>query len=131
MNIPSVDIKDMLESDSGLGLSFAENLFIGKEPAIPDNTITIFDTYGFPPQVTLDRVNNYYYPSIQIRIRNNSYKIGLELAQDIVISLHGRAQESWGGVLYTSIRCMSGPALLDYDNNDRPRFIINFDLQRR
>jgi len=45
--------------------------------------------------------------------------------------LHGRANETWNGALYTLIRCSSGPALLDYDKNQRVRFIINFYLQRR
>ncbi|KKL64285.1 hypothetical protein LCGC14_2166530, partial [marine sediment metagenome] len=45
--------------------------------------------------------------------------------------LHGKAGETWNATLYTVIYCSSGPALLDWDENNRPRFIINFNLQRR
>ena len=132
MNAPSTDIKDMLEAVSALGLTLSTNLFTGKEPAKPDNTVTIFDTPGFPPQVTLGvGDDDYYYPSVQIRVRNRDYLTGLALIQDILTSLHGRAQETWNGTLYTVILCSSGPVPLGWDENDRIWFIINFNLQRR
>ena len=131
MNMPSEDIKDMLEAESSLGLTFGTNLFIGKEPTKPDNCVTIFDTPTLPPQLTFDRSERYEYPSVQIRVRNNSYTTGWTLAHDILNSLHGRGQETWNGTLYCLIRCSSGPALLDWDKNDRARFIINFNIQRR
>jgi len=131
MNPPSEDVKDMLEAESSLGLTFATDLFIGKEPAAPKNCVTIFDTPGFPPQLTLDPGGEYYYPSVQIRVRNTSYSIGWNLIHDIMVSLHGRGHETWNGTLYTVIYCSSGPALLDWDENSRARFIVNFNLQRR
>jgi hypothetical protein len=133
MNAPSVDIRDMLEAESSLGLVFGDNLFIGKDPTTPQNMVTIFDTYGRPPQLTLggQEEGNYYYPSIQIRVRSVSYQLGWNLIYDIMTSLHGRAQETWNGTLYTVIYCSSGPALLDWDDNGLVRFIVNFNLQRR
>lgn len=131
MNPSSVDIKDMLEAESSLGLVFTENLFIGQEPAEPYNCVTIFDTVGRAPQLTYKKGENYFYPSIQIRVRNANYLDGWQLINDILLSLHGRAHETWNETLYTVIYCSSGPALLDWDDNRRVRFIINFDLQRR
>ena len=134
MNASSVDIMRMLEdySDSALGLAFGIDLFIGREPTEPDNCVTIFDTTGGPAQLTLDEDNDdYYYTSVQIRVRNRDYITGWDLIHDIMISLHGRAQETWNETLYTLISCSSGPALLDWDDNNRARFIINFNLQRR
>ena len=131
MNATSQDVKDMLEADSALGLVFADNLYIGREPTTPDECATIFDTSGYPNQVTLGMEGNYYYPSIQIRVRSNDYRDGWDLIQEIMISLHGRAQETWNGTLYSIIKQTSGPALLDWDDNNRVRFIVNFDLQRR
>lgn len=135
MNVVSDDIKDMLVADSALGLDFdahgnTGNLYIGKEPSTPKNTVTIFDTAGYPPQLTMD-VAVYEYPSFQIRIRNKNYIVGMGLAQDIVKSLHGRAQETWNGTLYSVIYCSSGPALMDWDDNGNARIVINFNLQRR
>jgi len=133
MNATSEDIKDMLEAESSLGLSYGTNLFIGLEPSTPIDCVVVFDIPGFPPQLTLDGEdsNNYEYPSIQIRVRNSKYMDGLDLAQQIMTSLHGRAQETWNGALYSIIYCSSGPALLDWDDNRHPRFIINFNIQRR
>lgn len=131
MNAPSEDIKDMLEAESSsLGLTFATNLFIGKEPMLPKNCVTIFDTPGFPSYLGLNTVG-YEYPSIQIRVRNSGYINGWNLANDIKNLLHGKKQETWNGTLYTVIICSSGPALLDWDDNNNARFIINFNLQRR
>ena len=131
MNAQSEDIKDMLEAESSLGLTFAGNLFIGKEPDQPDDTTTIFDTPGFPDQLTFEKNEIYEYPSIQIRVRSNDYLTGINLARDIKDSLHGRGHETWNDTLYTVIRCVSGPALLDWDDHNRPRFVINFNIQRR
>lgn len=133
MNAASIDIKDMLIAES-LGLEFddpiARNLFIGREPAKPDNIITIFDSFGRPAQLTMDNAR-YEYPAVQIRVRNNDYRIGWALANDIYLSLHGRAHETWGDSLYEVIYCTGGPTLLDWDDNQRVRFIINLNLQRR
>ena len=131
MNSPSEDVKDMLEAVSSLGLTFATNLFYGKELSEPNDCVTIFDTSGRPPQMTLEKGEDYFYPSIQIRVRNTDYDEGWALIQNIRTSLHGRAQETWNETLYSVIQCISGPAFLDWDENNRVRFIINFNLQRR
>ena len=131
MNAPSIDLKDMLEAESSLGLTFATDLFIGKEPSEPDNCVTIYDTPGMPPGLGLDKDDKYQYPSIQVRVRNNSYVTGWNLANDIMDALHGRAHETWNSTYYMLISCSSGPALLDWDDHNRARFIINFELERR
>lgn len=131
MNAPSEDIKDMLEDESSLGLTFATDLFIGVEPPRPDNSVTVFDTPGQPLQLTLKQGEDYYYPSIQIRVRDRDYRTGWDVASNIVAVLHARAHETWNGTLYTLIQCLGEPALLDRDENNRFRFIINFNLQRR
>ncbi len=131
MNAPSIDIKDLLVDDSSLGLTFASNLFVGIEPKMPKNSVTIFDTMGFPPEMVLQGASGYEYPSIQIRVRNCEYLDGWKLANDIKDSLHGRAQGYCNGTLYSLISCVGGPAFLDVDDTGNSRFIINFNLQRR
>jgi hypothetical protein len=114
---------------AGLG-TFAVDLFIGREPETPDNAITIFDTPGRAPMKTFDQ-KNFFFPSIQIRVRNNDYITGWDLINDIKLSLHHRAQETWNGTLYSSIYCTIEPALLDFDHNNRPRFVTTFNIERR
>jgi len=130
MNAPSEDLKDMLEADSALGLTFAENLFIGKEPITPHNCVTIYDEIGNTPNLAMDGTT-YYYPIVQIRVRNIGYKEGWTLINNIMLSLHGRANETWNDALYAVIYCSSGPALLTWDDNEFVKFIVNFNLQRR
>lgn len=131
MNPTSVDIKDMLEADSSLGLVLNTDLFIGMEPTKPNDCVTIFDTLGRPPQLTMAKGENYFYPSVQIRVRGKSYLTAWALAKDIKTSLHARGPETWNGTLYTLLQCISGPAMLDWDENQRVRFVINFNIQRR
>jgi hypothetical protein len=130
MNPSSVDIKDMLEAESALGLEFADNLFIGKEPSTPNNCVTIFDTMGYAPQLTLD-VTKYEFPSVQIRVRSTDYLTGWALIQSITDLLHGRAQETWNDTLYSVIYCSSGPAFMRWDENNRAQFVSNFNINRR
>ncbi|MEE9356487.1 MAG: minor capsid protein [Methylococcaceae bacterium] len=133
MNAPSVDIKDILEAESSLGLTYSTDLFIGKEPTSQesqDNCVTIFDTGEFPPQLTLTKGENYYYPTIQIRVRNNAYITGYNLINNIRDALHARNHETWNNTVYELIECASGPAFLDWDENKRARFIVNFNIQR-
>jgi len=131
MNPASQDIKDILEADSSLGLTFADNLYIGREPETPDNTVTIFDTPGDPPDFTYNNTVKYYRPAIQIRVRNNNYQNGWSLIDEIKLSLHGRINEVWNGTKYTQIRCFMEPMLLDWDENNRVRFVTTFNIQRK
>lgn len=132
MNASSEDIADMLVADTSLGLTLGTNLFIGREPISPKFCVTVYDTYGSPSQLTLaGQGEDYYYPSAQVRVRHYDYRAGYDLANDILISLHGRAQETWNGTLYSVISNINGVSMLDWDDNGLVRFIVNFDIQRR
>jgi hypothetical protein len=143
MNAPSQDVKDMLEAyefssesfpSSGnmedLGLVYAVNLFIGNEPSSPPDCVTIRDTSGRPPWIGLTD-KGYDYPAIQITVRSSHYLKGYNLALKIKDALHGRAHEAWNGSTYELIQAMNDPALLDWDDNNRAVFFINFNIQRR
>jgi hypothetical protein len=130
MNAPAIDVRDMLLAESTLDLTYATNLFVGKEPTKPADCVTIYDTFGIPMQLNLE-TQGYEYPSIQIRVRNTSYENGWAIAEEIKNLLHGRAQQTWNGTLYSVIYCYSGPTFLDWDDSGRVHFVINFNLQRR
>ena len=132
MNSTAEDIKTILEYylDDSSGATLFD-IFIGREPSEPNESITIFETQGFPPQLTYDRTERYDYPSVQIRIRANSYTEGYQQGLQVRDTLHGRANETWDDTYYSVIYCVNGPLLLDYDKNQRPRFILNFNIQRR
>jgi hypothetical protein len=134
MKAPSEDIvwllEELGESSAFSDLIFAKNLFTGREPSVPINCVTIFDTPGFSPDLSLNS-KGYERPSIQIRVRNIHKSIGWDIAERIKDSLHGLAQTTVNGTLYSVIKCSSGPTLLDYDDNGNSRHIINFEIQRR
>jgi len=129
MNSPAKDIKDILVANGSLGLVYATNIFTNKEPALPKNCVTIFNTNGFAPDLGLDS-QGYERPSIQIRVRNTSESNAWSLIENIKSKLHGLHQETWNGTLYTVIYCSSGPALLDWDDNGNCRLVCNFNIQR-
>ena len=129
MNPSSVDIKDILVA-AGLGLTFGTNLFVGKEPVAPEDCVTIFDTPGAGPDKFHDQSVNYNRPSIQIRVRDNSYLEGWALINNIKNELHNKGPIVQSGTTYSSIFCSLEPALLDWDQNDRARFVATFDIQR-
>ena len=133
MNPSSVDIADLLESESSLGLIFNTNLFVGKEPATPINCVTVFDTPGFPPQINLGGKSdsNIFFPSIQIRVRNSSYLNGYDLINKIQWFLQATINETVDSVLYQLIKCTQEPFLLDWDETDKARFVCNFDITRK
>ena len=131
MNPASEDLKDILEAESSLGLVLNTNLFIGREPVTPTDSVTIFDTPGRPPLLTLNKSEILEYPSIQIRVRNNDYLVGWGLANDIKAALHGKSQETWNGTVYVLIECVNTPFLLGWDRGGAAWFVINFDIQRR
>jgi hypothetical protein len=131
----SEDIKDMLVSDSALGLIFKTNLFIAQEPSysassnLPVDVTTIFDTGGYKDELCLDgyRLNK---PSVQIRVRNILFPVAMALAEQIKDFLYTQQQSIWNGTLYTFIVCVNGPYLLDFDENDNCRVVMNFDFIR-
>lgn len=131
MNAASVDIKDWLEANSGLGLVFKENMFISREPTKPDNCITIYDTPGEPARPDFEGDSSIYEDSIQIRIRNTSYVTGWELAEAIRDVLHPISNTEINEIIYLSIFHQNGPFVLEYDSNNRVIIILNFKISRK
>ena len=131
MNSPAKDICTMLEAESALGLVFATNLFVDVEPTTPVDCVTVYDTGGMPPQLTMNADEIYEYPAVQIRVRNSKYDTGWTLADNIKNLLHGRARETWGGALYSLIACSNGPLSIGQDETNRACIVVNLNLQRR
>lgn len=135
MNVPSDDIQEILTSagdSSEFSFDLGDDLHVGSEPSKPNITrcVTIMDAPGLPPWLGLSGVG-YEYPSIQIRVQHIRYIDGYNLANSIKDYLHGRANETRNGSLYTAIICTGNPAFLEKNDSGRFLFVINFNLQRR
>jgi len=134
MNAAIEDISSMLLAETTLGLVFGTSLHLYKEPAQPHNTVTLFETTGMPPIVTLGSnkdTKHYEKPSIQIRVRNSSAADAYALAYEIQKRLQARAQETWGDYFYSVVYAVGNPFELDWDLNNRIRVVLNFNIQRR
>jgi len=130
MNALSIDIKDFITGDSSsFGLEFANNLFIAREPAKPINTVTLFDTPGSPSELNMDK-GVYYYDSCQIRIRNVSYDDAMTLGMSLMTYFNGKAHETINNTYYSLIQA-STPVVLEWDDLNRVKIIININAQRR
>jgi len=134
MNTICFDLNDMIEYDTTW--EFGTNFITGREPAKPHNTLTFFDTPGTGRFLGLSRdeddpgANAYDYATIQIRIRNHNYNDAITQATEIVNRLHGVGNLVLNGTLYTLIKSLDSPSLLDWDDNNRARVIVNFEVQR-
>jgi len=131
MNSPSVDIKDMIEGIVDLSLTYGVNLFIGLEPPEPSNCVTVFDTPGFPDDLTFDKDEKYERPSVQILVRNKIYASAWAMIRDIKDFLHGYGHITMNGAYYSVIMSAGAPAMLDHDERGRVHFVWNIDMQRR
>lgn len=133
MNSAIEDIKDILEASTDLTLVFNTDLFLYKEPARPDNCVTLFDAPGRGPLPVLNAnmdTKPYERPSIQIRVRNKDAQVAMELAYKIQTVLHGVSNETWGLYKYALIAASSSPTLFDWTEDNSIRAILNFNIQR-
>lgn len=130
MNSVALDIKDILAAESSLSLVSGSNLFVSSEPPEPDNCVTIYDTSGGLPDLSL-KSEEYDRANFQIRVRNNSYVEASNIIYNIRDILQGRYGDSLNGSRYTLIRVIIPPFHLMYDDNNRAILVINFEAQRR
>ena len=131
MNAVSVDVKDLLLEESSLGLEFASNLFLNREPMTPGDVVTVYDSVGGMVNSTLGLDSTYRNEGVQIRVRNHQALLAWQLINNIMTSLHGRANFVCNGSLYLILYCSSGPAFLTVDDQNRAIYVINFDTQRK
>ena len=123
---------DILGGESSLGLTFATNLYTGREPDSPDNCVTLYDMAGSPPQLTYSQsTSNYYFSGLLVRVRNNNYQDAWDQAYLIHDFLHGYGGETWNGTVYTVVKALDNPQLFNWDENERAIVIINFEVQRK
>lgn len=126
------DIRTLLEAESSLGLVFATNLFVGREPATPDadNCVTLFDyaSGGIDPMPA--QGSEYYRTGLQVRVRNKSYTTAGALIQSIVDFLNNLGNITINDYKYTVIQCVQTPVLLDWDDRNRCRWVASFNCQK-
>lgn len=132
MNATSEDIADILALEGSLELTLATDLFFARMPDTPDAVVTVYDNPGQSPLLTLDKAtSDYYFSSISIQVRDGTYAAGWITIFGIMEFLHGSHGIVQDGTYYALIKALGNPQLLHYDENGRPTFVINFEVQRR
>lgn len=128
VNPPSKDIKDMLEANSALALTFNTDLYYAEMPDSPDACVCIYDSGGMPP----DPHQTYERPTVQVRIRGtkNGYDAAHLRGQAIRDLLNGSYEETWNAARYIGIWATTDVMFIYFDDNSRPVFSVNFRIHR-
>jgi hypothetical protein len=129
MSSAADDFRIILDDNSGVGLSFGTDMFVGAMPDAPDECISIIDTGGQEPDK-----GPYEKATVQIMIRAGvgEYLVGYNLAKDVQRVLHEYCgKPDSGSFYYTGIWTTGEPFYLGTDAKGRPLFSLNFRYQRR
>ena len=111
MTSPAKEIADYLDTQI-TGLTSGTNLFIGSEPTTPSDVVTVYDSGGYAPDQTLDGSYFINRPTVQVRIRNNSYATGYALAETIRDTLQAVVNQTVGTTRILGVFTVSEPAHL-------------------
>lgn len=129
MNAPCVDLAQYLAALGGIGAIGASSgwaISQGREPAEPDNTITIYDTGGTDPFVDAEM----YEPTVQVRVRANSYVAAYAKIQEVAQALIVPTARDINDAHYVGIWQVGGVVSLGNDANNRTRLVVNFKMKR-
>lgn len=129
MNTPAKDTADYLVLSGvteAFGGSTDWSVYVGREPLLPANVVTVYDTGGpTGPLIDLRR------PSVQVRVRSDDYEDGWVKANEILQTL----VEPFEGVSVTDAKILmwelsSDITFIGRDDHDRPLFTVNFQILR-
>lgn len=125
MTSPAVAMQTYLATNVS-GWDVGTELFSAVEPAQPPDTITLFDTGGFAPDVTA----NYMRPTVQVRVRAVDYREGyarLLAVHDALADVLDYTLDDWR---YFGAGGVGEPELLGRDDQGRFWIVQNFQIQR-
>jgi len=106
----TTEIKSLLTSVS--------NVYIGNLPSTPDDAVAIYNTGGYPRDLSGTYVEE---PTFMIKVRSASYSTGEATCNTIMDLLHGN-----NTIKVLMIEDQSGILDLGRDENNRPEWSINF-----
>ncbi len=131
MNAPSEDIKDILDGDSALGLTFKTDLFVEEQIDKPNATITVRDSGGPQPQYHMP-VDTIFKPTVQIMARGTAggYLVAHELLQDIRATLEALSNYTINGARYLGFWTDGDIISVGLDESKRPLLSLNLRMER-
>ena len=122
---PAHELALYLEAE-GVG-TFAEDIHVSREPASPDNVVTLYDTGGSAPA-------NYdielRQPTIQVRVRHTSYTDAVAKQEEIFEILNAIKTQVIGANTYLGAWMTTDILSIGRDDNDRHLLTANYQVQR-
>lgn len=108
------------------GATSGWGIYAGKEPKTPHTTVTLFATGGLVPNPKwlLDE------PTFQVRVRGTAggYEAAFDKAVEVKDALLGLPSQTIGTTRWVSVLMPNDITNIGYDENERPRFTLNFRL---
>lgn len=125
------DLADVLSS-GGLG-TVGTTIFCAGLPWTPDAAIGILETPGYGAIHTMSTGPGHAVmvrPRAQVTFRDTDYASARLTAWKAWALLDGQPERTINGVAYHYITAVQEPGLLEFDENDRPVFVMNLDVMR-
>lgn len=126
-------IADYLQTQ-GLGYSAAQpghvvDIFVGKQPADPDNCISIIGQPGVrQPDVSIP---DLMFPRFQVLVRDVDFEAGSTKLRGVRTALHDKIAMSLPNFFCFSISADQEGFPIGEDDKGRPEFSINFACEIR
>jgi hypothetical protein len=112
-----VDIKSLLTT---AGVS---NIYLGSMPDSPDNAVALYNTGGFPRDLSGSEVEE---PTFMVKVRNTSYATGETLCNTIKDALHGVNAQTVNSHVFLLIAQQGDTNDIGRDESNRQEWTINF-----
>jgi len=121
---PSEMVAAILEAMPELGLTFGENLFVGREPTEPDNCATIYDTQ----ESLQEHMVNIDESRVQLRVKNTSYREGYQNIRKMKFTLQAIPCIQFQNTNLIGIVAMTSVAFIGRNTQEHSLFTCNFKL---
>lgn len=105
----------------------AWSVFVGEEPALPDNTITLYDAGGGEPFVDID----LRQPVVQVRVRSRTYMSAYAKQVEVMRILGALVQEAYLESYFIGVWQTTDVFPLGRDDNDRVRLTVTYRVERQ
>jgi hypothetical protein len=129
LNPASEDIKDLLDAETNLGVTFGDSLFIGEIAETATRpAIGVYDIPGPERDLAVD----IEHPNVQVRVEGQpgGYIEAHELLQTALTIVHGQHNITQGGARYLVIQVVSEIMFVHYDERQRPVFSAHLRTMR-
>jgi hypothetical protein len=118
------DMKTLIPTD----VADASSIFLGSYPDTPDNIVTLYHSGGSDPSHSFGS-REFENPSFQVRIRNASYAIAHDKANQVKDAYDGQTELTIDGNRYLSIFQQGDILPLGRDEQNRTELSLNFRVR--